>query len=216
LPPATRTVGQVVAEAIRLYQANWVRALAIGVLPAIVGVVTVELGGWRSLVFGAAVGSVVYTASYVVACGIVGGVPLRAPQALTAFVAGVLVFLPVPFLAIVMILPALVWLAFVGLVVPVALIEALPLRRSFSRALELARADYVHVLGGLATLAILTLVSQGVVAFSLREFSDQTERLAAVLASIVLAPLLFLGAAVLYEDQEARRSARRSEAGGAR
>ena len=144
------------------------------------------------------------------------GVPLRSPQALTAYVAGVLVFLPVPFLALVLILPALVWLALVGLVVPVALIEALPIRRSFSRALELARADYVHVLGGLATLAILTIVCQGVVAFSLREFSDQTERLAAVLAAIVLAPLLFLGAAILYEDQEARWRARRSEADRAR
>jgi hypothetical protein len=33
-----------------------------------------------------------------------------------------------------------------------------------------------------------------------------------VLAAIVLAPLLFLGAAVLYEDQEARWRARRSKA----
>ena len=216
LPPATRTVGQVVAEAVRLYQANWARALAIGVVPAIVGVVTVELGGWASLVFGVVVGSLVYTSSYLVASAIVGGVPLRTRHALTAYVAGVLVFLPVPFLALVMILPALVWLALLGLVVPVALIEALPLRRSFVRAVQLARADYVHVLGGLATLAILTLVCQGVVAFTLREFSDQTERLAAVLAAIVLAPLLFLGAAVLYDDQEARWRARRSEADVAR
>jgi hypothetical protein len=205
-----------VAEAVRLYQANWGRALAIGVLPAIVGVVTVELGGWASLVFGAVVGSLVYTGSYLVASAIVGGVPLRTRHALTAYVAGVLVFVPVPFLALVMILPALVWLALLGLVVPVALIEALPLRRSFVRAVQLARADYVHVLGSLATLAILTLVCQGVVAFTLREFSDQTERLAAVLAAIVLAPLLFLGAAVLYDDQVARWNARTSGSDGAR
>jgi hypothetical protein len=216
LPPATRTVGQVVAEAVRIYQAHWGRALALGVVPAIVGVVTVELGGWASVVFGVVVGSLVYTASYVVACSIVGGVPLRTPQALTAFAAGVVVFVPVPFLAIVFVLPALVWLALLGLVVPVALVEGLPLRRSFARAVELARADYVHVLGSLATLAILTLVCQGVVAFTLREFSDQTERLAAVLAAMVLAPLLFLGAAVLYEDQEARWRARGSGPGGAR
>lgn len=197
-------MGQVVAEAIRVYQANWQTALAIGVAPAIVGVAAVELGGWGAVALGAGVGSFVQTAAYLVACAIVGGVGLRSRQALTAYVAGVLVFIPVPFLSVLFVLPALIWLAFVGLVVPVALIEGLPFRRSFTRAVELARVDYVHVLGTLATLAILTLVCQGAVAFTLREFSDQTERLAAAIAAVVLAPLLFLGAAVLYVDQEAR------------
>jgi hypothetical protein len=208
LPPESRTVGQVVAEAVRLYQANWRIAFAIGIAPAVVGVATVELGGWAAVALGASVGSLVQTAAYLVACSIVGGVGLRSRRALTAYVAGVLVFVPVPFLSVLFVLPALVWLALVGLVVPVALIEGLPFRRSFARAVELARADYVHVLGTLATLAIVTLLCQGVVAFTLREFSEQTERIAAVLAAIVLAPLLFLGAAVLYQDQEARWRAR--------
>ena len=201
------------AEAIRLYQANWQKALAIGVAPAIVGVAAVELGGWAAVLLVAAVGSLVQTGAYLVACSIVGGVGLRSRHALTAYVAGVLVFIPVPFLSVLFILPALIWLALLGLVVPAALIEGLPFGRSFARAVELARADYVHVLGTLATLAILTLVCQGVVAFSLREFSEQTERLAAVLGALVLAPLLFLGAAVLYYDQEARWRVRAGAAG---
>jgi hypothetical protein len=202
-----------VAEAIRLYQANWQKALALGVAPAVVGVAAVEVGGWAAVLLGAGVGSLVQTGAYLVACSIVGGVGLRSRRALTAYIAGVLVFIPVPFLSVLFILPALVWLALLGLVVPVALIEGLPFRRTFARAVELARADYVHVLGTLATLAILTLVCQGVVAFSLREFSDQTERLAAVLAAMVLAPLLFLGAAVLYYDQEARWRVRTAAVG---
>jgi hypothetical protein len=212
LPPSSRTVGQVVAEAIKLYAAHWRLALAIGVLPAVVGVAAVEVGGWGAVVFGACVGAFVQTASFLVACGLVADVGLRTRQALTAYAAGVLVFLPVPFLAVVFVLPALLWLALLGLVVPVALIEGLPFRRSFGRAIELARADFAHMLGGLATLAIITLVCQGVVAFSLREFSEQTERLAATLAAILLTPLLFIGAAILYVDQEARWRVRTSQA----
>jgi hypothetical protein len=204
LAPAERTVGQVVGEAIKLYAAHWRRALVIGVLPAVAGVAAVELGGWRGVALASGVGALVHTASFLVACGIVGGVGLRTRRAATAYVAGVLVFVPVPFLAALFVLPALAWLALLGLVVPVALIEGTPFRRSFGRAVELARADYVHVLGTLATLAILTLLSQGVVAFTLQEFSEQTERLAAILAGIVLSPLLFLGAAIVYVDQEAR------------
>jgi hypothetical protein len=208
LAPAERTVGQVVGESIKLYAANWQRALAIGILPAIVGVVAVELGGWQAVALGAGVGSLVQTASYVLACALVCGVPLRTRQTVTAFVAGVLVFLPVPFLAVLLILPALGWLALVGLVVPAALVEGRSFRRSFSRAVELARADFAHILGGLATLAILTVLCQGAVALSLQEFSEQTERLAALLAGIVLTPLLFIGAAVLYLDQAARAERR--------
>jgi len=43
----------------------------------------------------------------------------------------------------------------------------------------------------------------------LRGTSDQTERVAVFLGDLVLAPLLFLGGALLYFDQEARDNARR-------
>jgi hypothetical protein len=43
----------------------------------------------------------------------------------------------------------------------------------------------------------------------LRGSGDQTERVAVILADLVISPLLFLGAALLYFDQAARvRSAK--------
>lgn len=216
LPPETRTVGQLVAETIRVYQLHVWRSLAIGVLPGVASVVAAGLTGWHRYAF-AAVAAPVFTASYVVAAGIVGGVPVRGRAALTAVAAGVLVYLPFPFLASIFVLPGLAWLALFGLVVPVALIEGLGLRASFARALQLARADFVHVLGGLCTLAILVVLVQGVAFYLLRSFADTAGRTGGALAGIVLSPLLFLGAAMLYGDQAARlgsgsRRRRRSNA----
>ena len=203
LPPATRTVGQLVAESIRLYQRHVWKALAIGLLPGVWGVVATDFSRWVALAF-AVVGAPVFTVSYLVACGVVGGVPVRGRPAATAFAGGVLVFLPFPFLASVFVLPGLAWLALFGLVVPVALIERRGLAGSFRRAQQLARADFVHVLGGLCTLAIAVVLTQGVVFILLRSFADTAARTSASLAGIVLSPLLFLGAALLYVDQAAR------------
>ncbi len=203
LPPATRTVGQLVAESIRLYQRHVWKALAIGLLPGVWGVVATDFSRWVALAFAVA-GAPVFTVSYLVACGVVGGVPVRGRPAATAFAGGVLVFLPFPFLASVFVLPGLAWLALFGLVVPVALIERRSLAGSFRRAQQLARADFVHVLGGLCTLAIAVVLTQGVVFILLRSFADTAARTSASLAGIVLSPLLFLGAALLYVDQAAR------------
>jgi hypothetical protein len=75
---------------------------------------------------------------------------------------------------------------------------------SIRRGVQLARADYVHALGSLATLAITIFLTGLVLFFSLRELSDQAIRVAGLLALVVLAPIFVLGAAVLYVDQEAR------------
>jgi hypothetical protein len=219
LPPETRTVGQLVAETIRTYQGNVWRSLAIGVLPGIVGIAAADVSGWHRIALAVAAAPV-FTISYVAACGIVGNVPLRSHSGLNALAAGTLVYLPFPVLASFFVLPGLVWLAFFGLVVPVALIESRGIGASFARALRLARADYVHMLGGLCTLAILVILTQGVVFFLLRSFADTAGRTGGALAGIVLSPLLFLGTAILYGDQAARlgsparqpRATRRSDA----
>ena len=58
---------------------------------------------------------------------------LRPPsdrrRLIRAFVVGILVWLPVPLLLRLYILPALAWLAFFGLAVPVVLVEGLRLGR---------------------------------------------------------------------------------------
>jgi len=66
------------------------------------------------------------------------------------------------------VLPALAWLSAFGLVVPVLVVEDLRPREALARAWTLARSDYVHVLGSLATLAIVVLLTQGMLAFLLR------------------------------------------------
>lgn len=216
LPPGTRTVGQLVAESIRLYGQRFWHSLALGVGPAVlvVGAGSVERSIWIPLM--ATVGGLVLTLSYVGACLI--ALDAARDRIPTALIAGVLAFAPVPLLATALILPAVAWLAFVGLAVPVVLLERRTLRAAFARAAELARADYVHALGSLATLAITVFLTQIVLVFLLRGTGEQTLRIAAFLANLVVSPLLFLGAALLYLDQAARvvdspsRRRRRSDA----
>jgi hypothetical protein len=122
----------------------------------------------------------------------------------TAGVVGWLVFVPVPFLALAFVLPALMWLAAVGLVVPVLVAEELSPRDSLRRAWQLARADYVHAVGSLATLAIVVFLTQAMLVFILRGAGGAAIDVAVVLANIVISPLLFIGTALLYGDQAAR------------
>jgi hypothetical protein len=146
--------------------------------------------------------------SYVLAVGHVNGVSVRSSAAARAYVLAVLLFLPVPLLVTVFILPALVWLALFGLAVPAILVEGLGVRAALRRGLALARADFVHVLGGLATLALVVIISQFSLYFVLREYADNTRMIAAALAALVVSPVVFLGSALLYVDQEARLRSR--------
>jgi hypothetical protein len=207
LPPEERTVGQLVGEAIRIYGRNVWKALGIGVPVAVVNAL-VWAAPDSAPVLLAAAGALLATFSYVVACSIVTGRSLRSRNTLLAYAIGVLVFVPFPLLAAFFVLPGLVWLSLLGLAVPVALVEGIGIRGSFARALRLARADFVHMLGGLATLALVVFLTQAALFFVLREFAENTRVAAATLASIVVSPIVFLGAALLYVDQEARLGSR--------
>jgi hypothetical protein len=193
-----------VAETIRLYGRHFWWSLALGVAPGAIAVAGGELGRREQLVLALTAGTVLLTLSYVGACAIVAGRRPRAREVAVAFAAGALVYLPVPLLATVFVLPALAWLALVGLAVPAVVIERRGFRDAFARSVELARADYVHALGSLATLTIIVFLSQAVLFFLLRGQGDLTLRFAGFLASLVSSPLLFLGGAMLYVDQEAR------------
>src|SRR5438094_414076 len=118
------------------------------------------------------------TAAYIAGCLVVTtGRPPRGTIA-TAFAAGLLVILPVPVLVLFYVLPALAWLAFLGLVVPVVLVERLPFRAAFARAVRLARVDYVHALGGLAAATIVFGVTKIMLILLLRGTADAAERIA--------------------------------------
>ena len=149
--------------------------------------------------------------SYIAAYVLVTGVRPEGGRLARAYGIGVLVFIPAPLLAAVLgllALPALAYLAFFAWVVPAALVEGKGFRESFKRSIRLGRADYVHALGGLATLVILFYVVRLMLALLLRGGGEITERSAAFLADLVLSPMLFLGSALLYLDQSAREKLR--------
>jgi hypothetical protein len=197
-------VGQLVAEAIRLYGRRFWFALPLGLSVAVLEQVLVEFEPEVRLVLLATAGGALLSASYAAASALAANRRLTRRSALVATAAGTVAFVPFPLLVLGFVLPGVAWLAFVGLVVPVAVIEGRGFRAAFGRAFELARADYVHALGSLATLVILYVLTRLVLVLLLRGSGDQTERVAIFLADLVISPVLFLGAALLYFDQDAR------------
>ena len=149
-------------------------------------------------------GTALLTAAYVRAGIIVLGVHPPRRQVARAFAAGAVAFLPFPFLMLGFILPGIAWLALVGLCVPVILVEDAPYKDSFRRAVALAKADYIHALGSLATLVIVYFLTRTVLVLLLQGQGDQTERIALFLGDLAISPLLFVGGSLLYVDQRAR------------
>jgi hypothetical protein len=72
----------------------------------------------------------------------------------------------------------------------------------------------VHAIGSLAALVVMFGLAEAGLALLLESQADETVRTALFLADTVLAPVLFLGGAVLYVDQEARLRSRRERATG--
>lgn len=214
LPPAQRTVGQLVGEAIRAYGARFWGSLVLGIPVVAANAVVWRRSSQDLGLLLLPLTSLLVSISYVLAVGMVNGVSVRSRQGLVAYTVAVLVFLPVPLFVAVFILPGLIWLSLFGLAVPAVLVEGLGVKAALKRGLALARVDFVHVLGGLATLALVVVISQFSLYFVLREYADNTRMIAAALASLVVSPVVFLGSALLYVDQEARlvsRAASRKE-----
>jgi hypothetical protein len=207
-PPERRTVGQLVGEAVRLYGATFFRALALGVPVVVVNAAAWGTSSGADRLLVAPVAALLIPLSYVAASALVLGAPHGRKSILVAYVLGIVVFLPFLFLVWFFVLPGLLWLALFGLAVPVAVVEGLGFRAALARGLELSRTDFVHVLGGLATLALVVLLTQAGLYFVLREYAENTQRAAGALASLVVSPIVFLGAALLYTDQEARLRSR--------
>jgi hypothetical protein len=204
LPPAERTIGQLVGETVRFYGDHFWPCIALGVAPAVLAVVIANVSRTVAIVLSPTLFGAVLSATYVGASVLVlERLPSRSRLVL-AWLVGWLVFAPVPFLVLVFIVPALAWLAALGLAVPALVVEDLPARTAFARAWRLARADYLHAIGSLGTLAILVLLTQAVLAFTLRSFGGAGVSVAFFLASVTVSPLLLIGSALLYVDQAAR------------
>ena len=149
---------------------------------------------------GAKILLVLFVAGYLWACRLVLDVPVTRTATLVAIV----IWLPFPALRALYVLPAVAWLALVGLAVPAAMVERLGLRAALRRGRQLGLADYVHALGSLATLVIVVGLAGNTLGVLLHTQGDSSARVALGLADLVLSPLLFVGAALLYADQAAR------------
>src|SRR5919199_1975657 len=144
LPPETRTVGQLVAEAIRIYGARFWPSLSLGIGPALLGVAAAELDGALRVAVVLALGPLVLAASYAGAVALVRPIG-RGRYLAVALAVGYVAFLPVcvsrlwifPGIYLV----ALAWLALVGLAVPSALVERRGYPHPLRRGVGLAPAD---------------------------------------------------------------------------
>lgn len=204
LPPSERTIGQLVAESIRFYGDRFWVCLALGLAPAAVAVVFENVSHHAQLLLAPTLGGALISATFVRASVLVLDAMPSRERLVISWLMGWLVFAPAPFLVLLYVLPGLVWLAALGLVVPVLVAEGVPVRLALPRAWRLARADFVHALGSLFTLAVVVLLSQSVLVFVLRDFGDAVDSVALFLSSVVLSPLLLIGTALLYVDQAAR------------
>jgi hypothetical protein len=206
LPPETRTVGQLIAEALRLYGARFWPSVALGIGPALVGAALVELPRTLEWLLVPTLGTALWAAAYIGACRL--ALKTSSGDTAIAFAVGCIAFAPLLVQRIAVLpgfdLVTLAYFAFVSLAVPAALAERLSLRAALRRGTQLARADYVHSLGSLAALVIVIFISGLVLVILLHGFGDQAIRVAALISLMLLAPLFLLGAALLYVDQSAR------------
>jgi hypothetical protein len=207
LPPGRRTVGQAVAETIRLYGARFVAALPIGLVVGTVNQVTI--GRSRAVVTMIfLIAAPLFTLAFAYAARLTS--PARVPFRawLVALTVGTLVFVPAaltfPWFAIASVL----WLSFVGLSVPAAMREGGSVTRALGRGIGLARAGYLHVAGTFLTLAAVFALTRWMLALVLESQADNTTRTAIFLSDVVISPLLFLGGALVYVDQDARLRSR--------
>src|SRR5439155_1370411 len=128
----------------------------------------------------ALIGGALISLSYVGACALVVGERPPRRTLMIAWWVAILIWIPVPFLALALFLPALAWLAFAGLAVPAAIMERREPRSALGRGVQLGRADYVHSLGSLAALVIVVTATSFLLTLLIHTGSHQAARVAKV------------------------------------
>jgi hypothetical protein len=199
LPPATRTVGQLVAESIRFYGERFWPCLILGVPFLAIDLISLGLSVTAQTLAAWALGPLV-CAAYVRACTLLA----EEDWSWTAYAVALVVYIPFPVLLRIYLLPGIFWFAVFGLAVPAVVFERLGFRAALRRGFALGRADLVHALGGLATLCIVYGVCRFALLVLLHTQGDQAQKIAIVISDVVLSPLLYIGGAFLYVDQAAR------------
>lgn len=203
LPPIARTVGQVIAEALKLYGTRFFSCLVLGIPIAIGDPLSYGQSLSERIAILVAL-SPLFTLAYAEACSIESGTRFPRRAWGTALVVGTLVFIPAAATLGWFALLAIAWLGVAGWVVPVALHEGLGPWASVVRALQLARADLVHAIGSIAALVLVFGLTRNALAWLLREQAENTVRVSVFLADLVISPVVFLGSAIVYRDLAAR------------
>jgi len=191
----------------RVYGSSFVRALPLGLFVAALNQLTIGLNrlGTSMLLVAAAP---LFSLAYAYAARLVSSTRASARTWVAAVVVGTLVFLPAALVFPWFALASVVWLALLGLSVPAAMLEQTSIADSLRRGVRLGRADYVHALGSLAALVVLFALARFGLALVLHSQAENAVRTAIFLADTVVGPLLFIGATLLYVDQDARLRSR--------
>lgn len=198
LPHAERTVGQLVAESIRFYGDNFWAVLVLGLPFLALDILSIDQPWGRQIVVGWVLGPAI-CAAYVRAAMLV----TKTFWSWKAYAAALLVYIPYPILGV-YVLPAVLWVALIGLGIPAAVAEGLDVKAALRRGLQLSRADLGHAIGGLATLVLVVGITRIALEVLLNTQGGQAREIAVVLADLVLSPLLYVGGVLLYLDQRAR------------
>jgi hypothetical protein len=203
LPPESRPVGQVIAEAIRLYGKHFWLCLPLGLPLAIASPLAFERSKLALTVIFVALAPL-FTVAFMGACAIEAGHKNSRRRWLVAALVGTVVFIPAAATFSWFVLAGIVWLALIGWVVPVLMNEDSSVLEAFRRAVELFRADILHAIGGLAALVLIFVLTRAGMAWLLRAQADNTVRASIFLADLVISPVIFLGSAIVYRDLAAR------------
>jgi hypothetical protein len=215
-PERPLRLGELIAETIHIYGARPRAALGLGavvagafllaqIVPTLLDILLLSLA---------------FTVAYGAAARIVSGdsfgeavaqVGVRAP---VLAVLTLVVSLPfaIGINVLYFVVLAVLWLAVSGFSIPVAMLEREGnqdgvfgrIAYALDRALRLARTEYLHAAGIVAALVIVYFVFGVLIGSALVGFAENGAIAAGVLVRLVLAPLFFLGLAVLYYEQRAR------------
>ena len=208
---------ELLAETVRLYGERIWAVVGMGVFLAGALLLGSVIGHLLALI---ALVAPAITATFGVAARVAVGDPAREAWAQVGLRAPVLLPLAlvvsVPFVLgivdVIVLVFAVAWLAFVGLSIPVVMIEKPPdgtrwyehIAYALTRGSELARKEYLHVLGITAALVLIYAILGPILTGLLTGFGDNGTLVASVIANGVIGPFFFLGLSLLYFEQNAR------------
>ena len=210
-------LGELLAETVRLYGERVWAAAGIGAFLAgailLIGVVS-------HLLVAVFIVAPAVTVCWAVAARIALGDPAVEAWAQAGVRAPVLlpltVIVSLPFVLgvvdVLILFFSVAWISFVGLAIPVAMIERAPEGTSWfgqigfalTRATDLARPEFLHVLGVSAALTVIYALFGPFLGLLLTGFADNGSLAARVMANGVLGPFFFLGLSLLYFEQRSR------------